>query len=504
VRPASVLREHRLRGWLVAAGVTALAAALRAPGLARPHALVFDETYYVKDAWTLMHLGYEAKWPEKPNPAFVAGDVDTYYHQAEYVVHPQIGKWVISLGMHVFGAENSTGWRLSVLLCGLIAVFLLTRIARRLFRSDLLGGIAGTLMALDGLAIVMSRTGVLDGILMVFVLGAFGALLLDRDATAEALDARMRPSLLTYGPSLGVRWWRVLGGVLLGLACGVKWSALWFIAFFGLLSVWWDASARRRAGVQRWWQGTLLRDVGPALVSIVGVSAVMYLVGWWSWFATRDSYQRHWAQAHPGEGWTWLPDTLNSFVHYHLTTWDFHTHLTSHHDYDGPAWGWMIQYRPTSYYYEKPEPAQQMCGADHCSQAITSLGNPIIWWLGCLALVVALWWWLRRRDGIAMAALSGLVAGWFPWFLFPERTIFTFYAIVMLPWVAMTITWVAARWLGLDGDEDAPPVPRWRRRVAWGVAGLIVAVTIFFYPIWTAMVVPFRFWQLHMWLPSWV
>ena len=39
--------------------VVAVAAATRLVGLAYPHELVFDETYYVKDAWTLMHLGYE-------------------------------------------------------------------------------------------------------------------------------------------------------------------------------------------------------------------------------------------------------------------------------------------------------------------------------------------------------------------------------------------------------------------------------------------------------------
>ena len=47
---------------------------LRFWDLGRPHQLVFDETYYVKDAYSLLVHGYEATWGEDPNPAFEAGD----------------------------------------------------------------------------------------------------------------------------------------------------------------------------------------------------------------------------------------------------------------------------------------------------------------------------------------------------------------------------------------------------------------------------------------------
>ncbi|MDO8121511.1 phospholipid carrier-dependent glycosyltransferase [Isoptericola sp. b490] len=504
--PDADLRAHRLRGWLIATGVTLLAAVLRLPNLGRPHKLVFDETYYVKDAWTLLKLGYPAQWPDTPNPAFEAGDVTSYLHQASYVVHPQVGKWFIAVGEKVVGVESSVGWRISAAVAGILLVLLVTRIGRRLMRSDWLGGIAGLLVALDGLAIVQSRTGLLDGFLALLVTAAFGALLIDRDRTAERLAA-LGPQVQwgPFGPHLGVRGWRLVAGVLLGLSCGVKWSGIWFVAAFGLLSVGWDAAARRRAGVPRWLTGTLLRDSVPAFVSLVLVSAVTYLASWFRWFSEPDSYLHQWAAKHPGQGVTWLPDGLNSWLHYHAQMWDFHTHLTTPHDYAAKAFTWMIQWRPTSFFYETPEPAQQRCGSDHCSQAITSLGNPLIWWLGCIAILAAIWWIVRRRDAILVAALTGLAAGWLPWFLFPERTIFTFYAIVMLPFVALLVTWTAVRFLGLN-----EPGARWREVVTWRrvtvivAGGLIVLVTAFFYPIWTAAVVPFWFWQLHMWLPSWV
>lgn len=479
-----------------------LAAALRLPALGRPHSLVFDETYYVKDAWTLLRLGYEGQWPADPNPAFEAGDVYGYSASAAYVVHPAVGKWLIAAGLQVFGAKDPVGWRISAAVAGIVAVLLLTRIARRLFRSTMLGAVAGALLAIDGAAIVASRTSLLDGFLMVLVLAAFGALLLDRDLAAERLAASTAPPRAPqrWGPGLGLRPWRLAAGVLLGLAVGTKWSALYFVAVFGLLTVGWDASARYRAGVRLWWQATVLRDAGPAFLSLVPVAALTYLATWFSWFAHPGAYGRQWAVDHPGEGVQWLPPALRSLWKYHQDMWGFHNGLETPHDYAASPLGWPVQWRPTSFFYQSPEPAQQACGADHCSQAITSLGNPLIWWLASIAVLACVWWVVRHRDGVAVAVLSGIVAGWLPWFAYAHRTIFTFYSIVFAPWMILALTY--AGWRVLQGGDDVGRTVR--RVVVAALAVLVVAVSVFFYPVWTAQVVTFRFWQLHMWLPSWV
>ena len=93
--------------------VVIVASLLRLVGLAYPHQLVFDETYYVKDAWSLMHLGYEGLWGGDPNPAFNAGDPNGYQASPEFLAHPPLGKWVISVGLTIFGGGSSFGWRFS-------------------------------------------------------------------------------------------------------------------------------------------------------------------------------------------------------------------------------------------------------------------------------------------------------------------------------------------------------------------------------------------------------
>ncbi|WP_034622854.1 dolichyl-phosphate-mannose--protein mannosyltransferase [Cellulomonas sp. URHE0023] len=504
----------RLTGWLWPLGVTLLAALLRFWDLGRPHKLVFDETYYVKDAWSLLVRGYEANWGDKPNPAFEAGDVSGLGTSGEYVVHPQLGKWLIALGIHVGGGiESSTAWRLSAAVCGTLAVLMIARIGRRLFASTALGTVAGLLLAVDGQAIVLSRVSLLDPFLMFFMLAAFGALLLDRDQARRRLAERTAAALdagrwLGWGPGLGVRWWRLAAAVLLGLGLGTKWSALYFLAVFGLLSVAWDVTARRTAGVQDWFWAGIVKDGLIAGVSMVFVALAVYVGSWWTWFTHPESYGRQWAVQNPGEGVQWLPSALRSFWKYHQDMWTFHNGLETPHSYAANPLGWIVQWRPTSMFYPTEtsgltgQQAQDACGASSCSQAITALGNPILWWCATAAILVAVVWLIRYRDWRAGAVLSGIVAGWLPWFLYEHRTIFTFYAIVFTPWVCLTLTYV----IGLVvGPKDLEPVGRRRAIIGSGVlVGLIVLVSAFFYPIWSAWVVPYTFWHMHMWLQTWI
>ena len=71
-----------------------------------------------------------------------------------------------------------------------VAAVLVARSARRLCAATAMGIVAGALMAVDGEAIVHSRTGLLDNMLMLWVLVAFGCLLLDREQARRGLAAR--------------------------------------------------------------------------------------------------------------------------------------------------------------------------------------------------------------------------------------------------------------------------------------------------------------------------
>lgn len=504
----------RLWFWLIPVITAAIGGILRFVRLEVPRSLVFDETYYVKDGYSLLVSGYERSWPDKANESFVAGNPGVILSSPEYVVHPPVGKWMIAAGMWLFGPDNPFGWRFSAALTGTLSILLLTLIAQKLFHSLTMGAVAGVLLAVDGHHLVMSRTSLLDIFLTFWVLAAFGALLMDRDDGRRRLAIRLarqaaastegRPSVvqLVSGPWLGIRWWRVAAGVCLGLAVGTKWSALFFMAGFGLLTVFWDLSARRIAGIRGWISGGIIKDGIPAFLSIVPVAGLVYLSTWAGWFQSKDAYFRHWADTHPSAQWDWIPGPLRSLAHYHLEAYKFHQGLSADHPYEASAWSWLVMGRPTSFYYVSPKEGSPGCDVASCTSAILSVGNPLIWWSATVALVILLFWWAGRRDWRAGAILAGVAAGYLPWFMYPERTMFTFYAVSFEPFLVLALAYCLGLVLGRRSD------PPWRRRsglylVALFVVGAVL-LSAFFYPIWTAEIIPYQDWRIRMWMPSWI
>ena len=119
-------------GWVATAIATLIAAVIRLPGLNNVRTLIFDETYYVKDAWSLLALGYEGTWAKDVDTAFANGDTSGLSAVGGYPVHPPTGKWLIAMGMKFFGQSDPVGWRIAAAICGIITVFLLCRLAQNL------------------------------------------------------------------------------------------------------------------------------------------------------------------------------------------------------------------------------------------------------------------------------------------------------------------------------------------------------------------------------------
>ena len=500
----------RIAGWAGPLLFALLGGILRFWALDRPHQLVFDETYYVKQGVSMLEYGVEMRWSGEGkvvDPLFTHGNLNVFLStDGDLVVHGPVGKWVIAIGEWIFGGTSSWGWRFSVCTLGTLSILMIGRIARRLFRSSLLGTIAAFLTAFEGHHFVQSRTGLLDLILMFFALAAFGALLIDRDQMRERLAVHAgrlsRHTTQKWGPVLGARPWRWVAGLSLGLAVGTKWSGAFFLAAFGLMSVLWDMGAYRAAGIRHWVSSALWVQGPLAFVAMVGTAAVTYLASWTGWFLSAHGYKRDWGQVHPSADFGWVPDSLRSLWSYHQEAYRFHQGLTSPHDYMANPWSWMVQARPTSFFYESPKQGVDGCTVSECSKAITSLGTISIWWLATIGIFFCLYHWGFKRDWRAGALLCGLAAGWLPWFDLQHRTIFQFYSIAFQPYVVLIATFMLALMLG----PRAAPWPR-RRRGLLAVGAfclLTLALFAFYWPIYTAQVVPYSFWRLHMWFPSWV
>jgi dolichyl-phosphate-mannose-protein mannosyltransferase len=519
VPPTLAGRFVRWSGWGGPLLVTLMAGVMRFWNLGSPKAVIFDETYYAKDAWALVHRGFEVNWDKNANDLVIqSGGHVKIPLDAAYVVHPPVGKYVIGLGELMFGFDPF-GWRFMTAVLGTLSVLMLCRIGRRLFRSTFLGCLAGTLLAVDGLAFVMSRTSLLDGVLSFFVLAAFGCLLIDRDRARARLaaalptdaDGRIRPdSHIAQTLRLGWRPWRWTAGVLMGLAIGTKWNGLYVLAAFCVMAVLWDAASRRVAGAPFAFAAALRHDTGITFLATVPVAVAVYLASWTGWILSpadgSGGYFRDWAAtAGKGGHFTFLPDWLRSLWHYEHEVYKFHVGLSSPHTYQSNPWSWIVDGRPVSYYYVSPSPGVDGCPADageKCAREVLALGTPLLWWVAGAALLYVLWRWAFRRDWRAGAIACGVAAGYLPWFMYQERTIFFFYAVVFLPFLCLAVAMLTGAVIGRPGSGDT-------RRVvgAVGAGVLVLLITwnfIYFWPLYTGQSVPIDQWRSRMWLDTWI
>jgi len=477
--------DSGLRPWLWALFVALLAGVLRFLDLGHPARKIFDEVYYAKDAADLLRAGHELN-NEGTGPGFVA--------------HPPLGKWCIALGEWIFGVDP-VGWRFSAAVAGTLSVLVLARLARRMFRSTLLGCVAGLLLALDGLHLVQSRVALLDIFLMLFLLLSFACLVLDRDARRRQLlraleEGRTAGERVPGRTFAGAPWWRIAAGVLMGCALGVKWSAVWYLLALVLVAFAWEVGARRSAGARRPVRDTILDDLGWT-AAFVGAALLAYLASWTGWFVTDTGWDRQWAQT-TGNGVPFVPDALVNLWHYHRSVLDFHTGLDDKHDYQSTPYSWLLLGRPVAYDYSDAGG----CGAASCSAEVIALGTPLLWWSFIPALAVTTWRWIARRDWRGAAILAGVGAGIVPWFAYPERTMFFFYALPALPFLVLAVTLVLGMVLG-------PPGGSRERRLAGAVLVaayvLVIAVTFaYFHPVYTGEQLTYAEWRARMWLPTWI
>ncbi|HWC35786.1 MAG TPA: phospholipid carrier-dependent glycosyltransferase [Mycobacteriales bacterium] len=534
-------------GWLLPLAITVLGGILRFWRITRPggHSLtnkssiVFDETYYAHDSWSLLHHGVET---------------DGLMKSSAFVVHPPLGKWMMAVGEAIFDHGKSVTFHQTVYpasplsfrfmgaLLGTLAILITARVARRMFRSTALGVVAGTLVALDGLEFVQSRTATLDIYLLFWVIAAFGCLVVDRDWGRRRLAERLVAPLgdREWGPRIGFRPWRWGAALCLGAAMATKWNGLYYIPAFILLAFAWDVGARRTAGarggsriplatagpilrrtaanvrifIRRTW---MLRNAGgrlllPLLALFVLVPAIVYLASWTGWFLSNGHYAYdHDLYVHPGQSWLahdWA--VLRGWWHYNrVDIWNYDKTLHASHPYLSKPWGWLLLARPVAYYYQTPAG----CGSTSCAQEILGIGNPAIWWATIPALIVVLAVWIGRRDWRAAGLVTTFAFGYVPWIVqeLPivhttppctpagdcHRTMFLYYMLPNVPFMALLLTMTIGLLLGRRSQSEV------RRGIGAAATAAYLAVVVslfyFFYPVLAARNIPQSEWHRRIW-----
>jgi len=104
------------------------------------------------------------------------------------------------------------------------------------------------------------------------------------------------------------------------------------------------------------------------------------------------------------------------------------------------------------------------------------------------------------RERVIGLVLLGVAALYLPWLLFPERTVFQFYAVSFQPWMILALVLT----LQVGYRSLASSRPQLAKALLVSFFVLALSLSLFFLPINIGTMMPFEQWQIRMWLPSWI
>ncbi len=415
------------------------------------NSMYFDEIYHARTAYEHIH-GMD--WYES--------------------THPPLGKVFMSWCIQAFGM-NPFAWRLAGTLAGILMLPGMYLIGKLLFRRSELAFASMFLMAVDCMHFAQTRIATIDSFPVLFIIWAYFFMFLYANMSFhhDRLSRTLPPLFAS--------------GLFMGLGCASKWIGIY--AGAGLAVIFFGTMLRRyleyrqagkllaqnasdkhsRAVVSAYWMKTLL-TLTCCVVFFIGIPLAIYYF----------SYYQYLAQ--PGKNNSW-----RGVWNYQTHMFNYHKQVFDSHPYESSWYQWPVIWKPIAFFFDyRMEPGW--------SSAISSFGNPAVWWAGLAALLWMIWRLIHgdaRRDSRIWLVVVGFAAQYLPWVLVP-RTTYIYHYFASVPFLILCICFFWEKML--DGGK---------RRAFIGY--LVAAAVLFalFYPVASGMPIPIDFAKLANWLPSW-
>jgi dolichyl-phosphate-mannose-protein mannosyltransferase len=406
-----------------------------------PAEMVFDEVYHAR----------------------AGGEYALGLHPFEWV-HPPLAKLLIALGVLVYDL-TAVGWRIMPVIAGSLLLASIYILARFTLPQRWQAVCATLLLACDGVYFVQSRTAMTNIFATFFQVTALAFTWRFFQVYWHRLDSvhRYFSSYLYFTGAV----------VFIGLALCSRWTSLWAYGFvWGVLTIGVIIPSlllqryiqNQHAGA-RWFSFLPLLLIPTALIV---VPAVLYLL----------SYTQYMSLGH----------SIKEVIDMQKGIWHYHSQLTDPHPYYSAwyTWPWLV--RPTWYYFHN--------NGNGTLGGIIALGNPAIWWLSLISVAVVIWQGLLRKHLNLWYVAFACLLMYLPWGLSPRTLNFAHYFFEAVPYACLCIAAV----LGFI-------VEKWKAlgvKIAYGYMGLACGLFLFFYPIYSALSIPWWYYNLVRWFPSWV
>jgi dolichyl-phosphate-mannose-protein mannosyltransferase len=404
------------------------------------YALIFVGVFALAIGWfaRVYQLGFPPRliWDEIFFPVYARN----YLNGVPFFdLHPPLGKFIIAAGIALVG-DTPVGWRIMPSLFGCAMVPLAAALGWYYFKERAGALLLGTFIACETMLIVYSRTGLMDGILVFFVLATFLA----------AVLVKQRQQVL----------WPM---VLLGLTVAVKWAAFPLAVPVGYV-LW-------RKGFLKPFLWTLWVPV-LVYLSVVFVGQVANPTGASSAFNDNNPFTNV---------FRWHRQAL------------VNVSKAVPNEQASPWWSWPLMIRPILLFY-------QNYGAGNVA-TVFAIGNPLVWWSSTCAMLAGIveLWWRRAVRGTPIAEhplmpiALGYVCLMLPW-LPGTRIPFVYNYLPMYPFAILALVyWLCRLWRYRS----------WGAWVVVAFAALVVTVALYFLPLTMGQPTSFETLQQHIWFGSW-
>lgn len=297
--------------------------------------------------------------------------------------------------------------------------------------------------------------GTIDTHLVLFILTAYyfmyRYLLLNQD------DALKKKLLFLF-----------LSGITIGCAIATKWTGLFAglglaILFFGHL---WLIYGKKKkiTKYDKMMIGTILVS---CVFFFVMIPIMIYVTSYFL-FPNVSIFKVH--------NWQGLVEVTNQIYAYHST-------LDATHPFSSEWYTWPLMLKPVWYYASET--------VNGVRSTISGIGNPIIWWMGLLAVIYGIYRMIKK-DQVAVILVVAFACLFLP-YLKIGRCMFLYHYFPVLPFIMLLLVYLLKQttektklsWLG--------PV----------FVGIIFIISLYFFPIVSGMPMKEDRIDHRQWLPEW-
>lgn len=291
--------------------------------------------------------------------------------------HPPLAKEIMALGMKIEDSMAPWAWRVPGALFGVLSVYMVYKLGLLLFKKETIALTSAFVFSLDGLNFVQSRTGMNDIYVVTFVLISL-YFFLKKDLFLSAL--------------------------FIGLGLASKWSAMYMLGIYFLLLI--------------------LRKDFKNIALFVCLPVLIYLLSYLPFFLL--DHQAYCGISNPGQGC----NNLEIFINLQRQMWWYHTNLKATHAYSSAWWSWPFNLYPV-WYYVQYYPHSFVAN-------IFASGNPPMFWMGFVAIIVTGLEWLKKRSKNLFIILLGYFGFWLPWAISP-RIMFFYHYSPCVPFLSLAL-----------------------------------------------------------------